>query len=291
MNKLAETYIDLGNLNSAKKFSEKIINLSKTRFGENNFYEWKALGTLSKIYRAEENFSAALETDKKSLKIAEKVCGKKSLERLKSLDAIAGDHTAAGNIEEAIKIREKTLAEYQKILECNDAATTQLRTNLAENYLYAKRYDDAIKLCDETLANQNVPKYIGEKLSIYPCVTDLVKIKAKAQKLSGDDMKDENYRRLFWLHAFENYRQLIFAYEIKRSVIANLDEYDDASKSNWFAGMIPDYKEAATVAATYNIVNVFAFNCMEFCKCRNLIDKFDNVLVAKDYLLTPSEKK
>lgn len=50
--------------------------------------------------------------------------------------------------------------------------------------------------------------------------------------------------------------------------------------------MIPDYKEAAT----YNIVNVFAFNCMEFCKCRNLIDKFDNVLVAKDYLLTPSEK-
>lgn len=219
MNKLAETYVDLGNLNSAKKFSEKIINLSKTRFGENNFYEWKALGTLSKIYRAEGNFSAALETDKKSLKIAEKVCGKKSLERLKSLDAIAGDHTAACNIEEAIKIREKTLAEYQKILECNDAATTQLRTNLAENYLYAKRYDDAIKLCDETLANQNVPKYIGEKLSIYPCVTDLVKIKAKAQKLSGDDMKDENYRRLFWLHAFENYRQLIFAYEIKRSVL------------------------------------------------------------------------
>ena len=202
------------------------------------------------------------------------------MERFQSLDAIASDLAGLGNFNEAIKIRERTLAEYKKILEDSDAATNQMMTNLAENYLATKRYDDAVKLCDETFALQKVPWYYDSHISFYPCVTELIRIKAQARKLSGDDTMSN-----------VNYGNLIGAYEFKRMYLNERDAYDDESKSRWFAEILPDYKDAAAVAASDKVgAAKFAFYCMELCKGRNLIDRYNDVLIAKDYVLTPSEK-
>lgn len=276
---IAERHIRYGELNEAERYANQILELSKIHFGENNFYEWRALCILAKIRRAEENFSDALKFDNQALKIAEKVCGKNSLERLQSLDAIADDYSADKNFAESIKIREKALKECQKILEDVDAVTIQIRTNLAADYVVAERYSDAVKLCDETLALQKVPVYIGEEIFAYKPIIDLIKVKAQAQKLSGDD-----------LNSYANYKKLVKVYEGQRASAAK--NFSSAEiKTKWFAGMIPVYKDAATVAVSNKVGdNNFAFYCMEFCKGRNLIERYEDILVTQDYLLTDKEK-
>ena len=156
-----------------------------------------------------------------------------------------------------------------------------MRWLLGEDYVAAERYDDAINLCDETFNPQKVPWYYQNNvISIYPCVTELIRIKAQARKKLGDNVA-----------ANVNYGNLIFAYELKRKFLNDLDDYDDESKSRWFAEIIPYYKETATVALSADArYTNFAFYCMEFCKGRNLIDRYDDLLVAKNYMLTPSEK-
>ena len=174
-NYIAEYYIIYGEFKEAERYANQILRLSRMHFDKDNFYEWMALNTLSKIRRAEGNFTNALELDNQALKIAEKVCGKKSLERFQSLDAIASDHAGIGNFNKAIKIREQTLAQYKKILEDSDVITIQMMTNLAENYVAVKRYADAIKLCDDTLILQKFPLYNidGQIISDFPSVMKL----------------------------------------------------------------------------------------------------------------------
>ena len=289
MNAIAESYVEYGKFKDAERYANQILKLSKTYLGENNLCEWMALSTLAKVRRAEgkllpdeerlKAFSDALELDNQALKIAEKVCGKNSLEKMQSLDAMASDHAAIGNFVEAIKIREQTLAQYKKILEYSDAITIQMMTNLAENYVAAKRYADAIKLCDDTLALQKVPVYIGEQISMYNSVGDLFRIKATAQKFLGDN-----------INAYSNYRKLIQDYEGKRALSVQISSSPE-SKSKWFSGIVPVYKDAASVAVSDKVDNTtFAFYCTEFCKGRNLIDRFDDVLVTKDYLLNVTKR-
>ncbi|MBE8951204.1 MAG: tetratricopeptide repeat protein [Quinella sp. 3Q1] len=278
---ISESYMLSGNLKDAEKFTEQVFNVSRKHFGENNFYEWKAFNMLSKIRRAEGNFSDALAIDTQALKIAEKVCGKNSLERLQSLDSIASDYAAAGNFSEAIKIREKTLSEYKKILEDVDETTIRMMTNLAENYIAAKRYSDAVKLCDETLAKQKNPVFTSEEISPNKNVVELFRIKATAQKLLGDNV-----------NAYENYRRLIQTYEFKRrTAFAEGIFSTNENKSRWFADIVPVYKDAAAVAVTEEIADDnFAFYCAEFCKGRSLIDRYDDILVSKNYLITSFER-
>lgn len=279
MNAIAKYHIAYGNLSEAEKFAERIIELSGKHFGKGSLCEYIGLSTLAKIRRVEGDFPAALKLDNQALQIAENVCGKNSLERLQSLDAIADDHAAKGNFNEAIKIREGALAEYRRILEDNDAATVQMMTNLAEDYTAAGRYDDAVKFCDKTLALLKVPVYIGEQIFSYTSVTELIRIKATAQKLSGDAV-----------NAYSNYRKLIQVYEGQRAAsVKNFSSPE--SKSKWFSGIVPVYKDAAAVAASDKVDDTtFAFYCTEFCKGRNLIDRYDDILVARNYLLTAYDK-
>lgn len=279
-NEMVKTYIVSNRLKDAQRIAKQIYNLSRAHFGENNFYEWTALNNLSKIRRAEGNFSDALAIDTQALKIAEKVCGKNSLERMQSLDSIASDHAATGNFSEAIKIREQTLAEYKKILEDDDETTISMMTNLAENYVAVKKYSDAVKLCDETLVKQKNPVFMGDEISPDKNVVELFRIKTTAQKLSGKNVD-----------AAENYRKMIKAYESGRLLLK--DEFFSTieNKSRWFADKIPVYRDAAAVFASREIDDRnFAFYCAEFCKGRNLIDRYNDALVMKDYLLTPDEK-
>ena len=274
MSLTAESQMALGELKSAERFTEQLLKLSREHFGENNLYEWKALNTLSKIRRAEGNSAAALELDKKALQIAEKVCGKNSLERFQTLNSLASDYSDTGNFAEAIKIREKTLSDYKKVQEDSDEATTQMMTNLAENYIAAKKYSDAIKLCDEILAKQKISGFDNE-VAPYPNIIELFRIKATAQKLSGDNV-----------NADANYKKLIQRYELKRTFPEGF-----LSTKKWFAGVVPVYKDAAAVAASEKIVDTnFAFYCVEFSKGRSLIDRYDDVLVAKNYLLSTGER-
>ena len=202
------------------------------------------------------------------------------MERFQSLDSIASDYTSAGNFTNAIKLREKTLAEYKNILEDSDALTNQMMTNLAENYLATGRYNDAVELCDEAFSLQKVSLYDeNNKINFYPCVTDLLKINAQAIKLSGDNTKADVY-----------YRNLITAYEFKRAYLNSLDNYDDESKTKWFSEIISDYKDAAAISVNVNDKSKFAFYCAELCKGRNLIDRYSDVLTAKNYFLWDEEK-
>lgn len=279
MNAVSELHIKYGELDDAERYAEQILKLSRAHFGGGNFYEWMALKTLAKIRRAEKKFTTALELDNRALQIAEAVCGRNSLERMESLDAIADDYAAGGDLAGAIKIRERTLSEYKEILEDSDAATLRVMTNLAGDYVAAKRYADAVKLCDETLALEKVPVYIGDEISFYNSIGALVRIKATAQKLLGDDAA-----------AYVNYKKLIQFYETQRLVSVQSSS-SPAGKTKWFAGNIPVYKDAAVVAASGKVNDsTFAFYCAEFCKGRNLIDRYEDVLVVKDYLLDAREK-
>lgn len=281
LNEIAETQAEFGELKSAENLSQQVFELSRKHFGENNFYEWMALKTLAEIRRAEGNFTDALTIDKKALQIAEEVCGKKSLERLQTLDSIASDCTAAENFTEAIKIRENALNEYKKILEIEDAATLKMMTNLADNYVSVKRYADAVKLCDETISKQKVPTYVDGHLAPYESVIDLFHIKSLAQRLAGNSVDSA-----------ENYRQLIQAYETKRSSFSQEFFNDSKKTSKWFAEIIPDYKSAATVFISNKVNDKdFAFYCSEFCKGRNLIDRYNDVLVSKNDLLDRNENR
>lgn len=277
LNLIAEAYIESSDLRTAENFTRQIFELSRKHFGDNNFYEWMSLNTLAKIRRAEENFSDALAVDKQALQIAETVCGKNSLERLQSLDAVAEDHAAAGNFTEAIKIRERALSEYKNILEGNESNSLRMMTNLAKNYVAAERYADAMKLCDETLAKQNTPIYDDEHISFNRDILDLFRIKSQAQKLSGD---------IFG--AMSNYERLIQTYEIRRNSFKD-NFHNGENKSKWFANIIHVYKEAAVTAKEVGDMS-FAFYCTEFCKGRNLIDRYDDVLVSKNYLLRNDER-
>ena len=110
-------------------------------------------------------------------------------------------------------------------------------------------------------------------------MNELIRIKATAQKFSGDNAD-----------AHANYKKLIQDYEMKRAVSVNVSLISDPEiTARWFAGIVPVYKDAAAVSAAVDDTD-FAFYCTEFCKGRNLIDTFDDVLAAKDYLLTPAEK-
>lgn len=278
LNLVAEAYIELGDLRTAENLTQQTFELSRKHFGENNFCEWMSLNTLSKIRRAEGNFSDALAVDKQALQIAETVCGKKSLERLQSLDAIASDHATIGNFSEAIKIRERSLAEYKNILDGDESNSLRMMANLAENYVAAKKYVDAMKLCDETLAKQNTPIYVDEHISFNRDVLDLFRIKAQAQRLSGDNSG-----------AMSNYVQLIQTYEIRRNSFKD-NFHNGENKSKWFANIIDVYRKAATVAENDGNTN-FAFYCAEFCKGRNIIDRYDDILVSKNYLLRDNERK
>ena len=283
MNATAETYILYGNLKEAERYVNRILKLNRTHFGGNNLCEWRALTTQAKIRRAEKNFPESLKLDNQALQIAETVCGKNSLERLQSMDALAADHAEAGNFTEAIKIRERALAQYKKILEEDDAISIQMKTNLAEDYIAAKRYPEAVKLCDETLALQQIPPNANNHISFFPIATELIRVKATAQKLSGDDA-----------NAYANYKNLIQAYEARRAAAAQINPSlsNAENKSKWFAQVVPVYKDAAAVAASDKVGDVtFAFGLTELCRGRNLVDRFNDVLVAKEYLLTPSEKQ
>ena len=272
MTLIAEAYIESGELEKAEIFTQRIFELSRQHFGENNFCEWLSLRTLSKIRRNEGNFSDALTVDKQALKVAEKVCGKNSLERLQSLDSIADDHVMAGNFVEAIKVRERALSEYKNVMEGDDESTLRMMTNLAENYVAAKRYADAVKLCDSTIAMTNDNSSLSNAMN-------LSRIKATAQKLSGDNSA-----------AAETYMKLIPVYESKRNMVNQFRHLGNA-KTNWFAEIIPVYKDAASVAVSDKVDDAtFAFYCMEFCKGRSLIDRYNDVLVAKNYLLKDNEK-
>lgn len=278
---VSTSFIKYGELNDAEKLAEKMLELTYKHFGKNNLCEWMALSSLAEVRRAEKNFDDALKLDEQALQIAEKVCGKKSLERFQTLDAIASDYALKENFNEAIKIRERTLAEYKKILGDGDAFTTQMMTNLAENYVAVKRYADAIKLCDETLALQKVPVYIGDQILAVDYVKDLVRIKATAQRLSGDAA-----------NAYVNYKKLIQIYEAERAPSISFNAFSSSeNKAKWFAGTVPVYKAAATVATSENVGDAdFSFYCTEFCKGRNLIDHFTDPLVVKNYLLTANDK-
>ena len=281
LNDVAESHIKYGDLNEATRYANQILRMSKSTTG--NVCEWMALSTLAKVRRAEDKFTDALNLDSQALQIAETVCGKNSLERLQSLDALATDKANIGDLAEAIKIREDALAEYKKILEDTDTATVQMMTNLAESYVAAERYAVAINLCDETLAMQKVPIYKDDHLNFFPAVTEPIRIKADAQRLSGD-----------YAAAYMNYKNLIQVFESKRLIgktVNNIYAFSATAenKSKWFANFVPVYKNAATVAAIVGD-NDFAFYCMEFCKGRNLLDQFDDVLATKNYLLTTEEK-
>ena len=71
----------------------------------------------------------------------------------------------------------------------------------------------------------------------------------------------------------------------------DLIEDKTETKTRWFAQIIPVYKDAASVAVSNMVGDMsFAFYCTEFCKGRNLIDHFEDILTTKDYLLTPHDK-
>ena len=278
LNAVAEAYIESGKLSTAENFAQQIFDLSREHFGENNFYEWMALNTLAKIRRAEENFTDALAADEQALQIAETVCDKNSLERLQSLDAIASDHAATGNVSEAIKIREQALSDYKEIVAGDESNTLRMMTNLAKNYISVQRYTEALQLCDEILAKQKDPIYVDEHISFNKDILDLFRIKAQAQRLSGDTSG-----------AMSNYVQLIQAYEIKRNFLKNNLQIS-GNKSKWFSNVIDVYEDAAITAQTFGDMN-FAFYCAEFCKGRNLIDRYDDLLVSKNYLLRYYERE
>lgn len=278
MNILAEYYIAQGKLGNAETLTQKIFELSREHFGENNFYEWLSLSTLSKIRRAEEDFANALVIDKQALQVIEQTCGKNSLERLTTLDAIADDYTGVDNFVEAIKIREQILSEYEEILEEDDPNILQTMTKLTENYITAKKYDEAEELCDEVFANQKSPMYVDNHISFDDNIMNLFRVKATLQKAFGDNTG-----------AATNYEQLVQAYEIKRNTTENKLITTDENKSRWFAKITPVYKQAADVAQGVGNTN-FAFYCMEFCKGRNLIDRYDDILVSKSWLLGPYER-
>lgn len=184
-----------------------------------------------------------------------------------------------GNFTEAIRIRKRTLAEYEKILEGSDASEIKRMANLAENYVAVKNYSDAIKLCDKAFELQNAIYTDNVVRNYYPGNAELIHIKAKAQSFLGDDV-----------NAYNNYKTLIQIYETRRTAQSYTEFSNVKNKSQWFAGIVPIYKEAATAAAKVGDME-FAFYCMEFCKARSLIDRFDDVLVAKEHLLTPSDKE
>ena len=276
MNLIAESYVRQGELKEAESCALETLRLSRLHFGKNNLCEWMTLNTLSKIRRAEGNFSEALKIDNQALQTAETVCGKKSLERLQSLDAIADDHAVAGNFKEAVKIRERALEEYEKILGC-DAVVTQVLTHLAEDYMAEGNYDVAATICDKAINMQRVPVYVGDGVFEFNSVTNLVRIKATAQKLSGND-----------LNAYDNFKKLIKTYEGQRASMVKVESSDE-SKSKWFASLIPVYKDAAHVSSKVGDSD-FSFYCTEFCKGRNLIEHYEDILVVGDYLLTERDK-
>ena len=280
MNMLAEFYITQGKLKNAETFTHQVFELSREHFGENNFYELSALNTLSKIRRAEENFADALVIDEQALQITEKVCGKISSERLTTLDAIADDHAGIGNFTKAIEIREQILSEYEEILEDGDPnILLKIMTKLAKDYIAMERYTDAEELCDKALANQESHLYADDHISLENNIMNLFRIKATLQKASGDNAR-----------AAMNYKQLIQAYEIKRNAPENKLIATNKNKSQWFAEIIPIYRNAADTAQEVGDMN-FAFYCMEFCKGRNLIDRYDDILVSKSWLLRPNERE
>ena len=280
MNELAESYVAQGKLINAETLTKQVFELSREHFGENNFYEWLALNTLSKIRRAEGNFADALAIDEQALQVIEKVRGQNSLEYLISLDSIASDHALAEDFVEAIKIREQALSEYEEIVEAGDTNLLRMMTSLAENYISIKEYAEAENLCDQALAKQPTSIYVDNHISFSKNIMNLFRIKATAQSFSGDNIS-----------AAKNYEQLIQAYEIKRNSFNNNGLIiSSKGKSQWFAEIIPDYKNAADTAQKAGNMN-FAFYCAEFCKGRSPIDRYNDVLVSRNYSLNPYDRK
>ena len=173
---------------------------------------------------------------------------------------IVDDYAGLKNHDYAINHAQYIVRNYTHLQRGSEPETLSTEINLAHFYNLSGNYEKTIKLFDAD--SENVSFGLMSKMNgIYL---------GEASYIVGDAFKNTGKSQ----KALEYYRKSIEGYEQMR------DSYKDLTseeKKQWFATVVPYYKEMASFFITQNAEDE-AFKTVELCKARTLAEQYSELL-------------
>lgn len=253
---LSGDYLKIGNTTDAIAVADKAGKLSLERYGQLHPVTIKAKLALAKAYRHKGETEKSFLIDTEAYKDSVALFGENSAQTIRASLAIAADYAAMGKYSEAIKKYEDGIISYrQNYGSTNDDLPWTAMNRLAELCIIKENYKDALALCNDI---RKTKRNFQSRLT--PEDTATLLTMARAYRLLGNlDQAAEYYDKT--LISFEGTR--------RHSLIT--DDY----LSEWFAGIVPVYKEQILTYLNNNQSPQEILKLIDLCKARNLADRYN----------------
>ena len=252
---LSDTYLKLNDANKALGMAERVLKKSRERYGDRQPSTIKAMHVLADGYREIGKCGEAKKLDEAALSLCKTVFGVNSLEELEAQARLAQDFVKEKNYGLAKKLYEETIDRFKNNYGTDNVAVWKLMVSLAEVYELNGEHEKANLLCREVFETR--PDFL--KL-INTEAIKLTHTMAQSYQMTGNATE-----------AIKEYESLIKIYE----GIRHYDSMEGGQVSQWFANIVPVYKEMATAYVSAGKTGSELLKLTDLCKARNLTEKYN----------------